>query len=134
MLPNCRHIAEFLRRTRVLLMPSLWYEGFGLIVMEAMLRGIPVVSSDAGGLVEAKHGNAGYVMPVRAIERYRPEFDEHSHAAAGNRPDSTSGPWVAGAARVARRDREPTSANRQPPARRRWLRRTAWMPGAWSDF
>ena len=54
MLPNCRHIVEFLGRTCILLMPSLWYEGFGLTVMEAMLHGIPVISSDAGGLVEAK--------------------------------------------------------------------------------
>ena len=42
-------------------MPSLWYEGFGLTVMEAMLHGIPVIASDAGGLVEAKHGTA-YVI------------------------------------------------------------------------
>jgi hypothetical protein len=77
MLPNCRHIAEFLRRTRVLLMPSLWYEGFGLTVMEAMLHGIPVISSDAGGLVEAKMGTP-FVVHAPAIERYLPVFDEHS--------------------------------------------------------
>ena len=52
-------------------MPSLWYEGFGLIVMEAMLRGIPVVASDSGGLREAKQG-AGYLIPVAGIERYLP--------------------------------------------------------------
>lgn len=75
-LPYCREIEEFLRRTRVLLMPSLWLEGFGLIVMEAMLRGIPVIASDSGGLKEAKLGT-GYVIPVRAIERYDPIFDEH---------------------------------------------------------
>ena len=46
-------------------MPSLWYEGFGLIAMEAMLRGIPVISSDSGGLVEARQGT-GFVIPVRA--------------------------------------------------------------------
>jgi len=77
MLPNCRHIAEFLSRTRVLLMPSLWYEGFGLTVMEAMLHGIPVIASDAGGLVEAKMGTP-FVVHAPAIERYAPVFDEHS--------------------------------------------------------
>jgi len=61
----------------VLLMPSLWYEGFGLIVMEAMLRGIPVIASDAGGLKEAKRGT-GYVIPVKTIEHYQPAFDEHA--------------------------------------------------------
>ncbi|HTS64727.1 MAG TPA: glycosyltransferase family 4 protein [Candidatus Acidoferrales bacterium] len=76
-LPNPRNIEDVLARTCVLLMPSLWYEGFGLIAMEAMLRGIPVVSSDAGGLAEAKHGT-GYVIPVRTIERYQPVFDEHA--------------------------------------------------------
>lgn len=75
-LPYYRDIEEFLRRTRVLLMPSLWLEGFGLIVMEAMLRGIPVIASDSGGLKEAKQGT-GYVIPVRPIERYDPVFDEH---------------------------------------------------------
>ena len=38
-------------------MPSLWFEGFGLIAMEAMLRGLPVIASDSGGLEEAKAGN-----------------------------------------------------------------------------
>ena len=77
MLPNCRHIVEFLGRTCILLMPSLWYEGFGLTVMEAMLHGIPVISSDAGGLVEAKMGTP-FVVHAPAIERYAPVFDEHS--------------------------------------------------------
>jgi glycosyltransferase involved in cell wall biosynthesis len=76
-LPNARDIEELLAQTRILAMPSIWYEGFGLIAMEAMLRGIPVVSSDSGGLKEAKRGT-GYVIPVRTIERYHPVFDEHA--------------------------------------------------------
>jgi len=91
-LPNAKNIDDVLAKTRVLLMPSLWYEGFGLIVMEAMLRGIPVVSSDSGGLVEAKHGT-GYVIPVKTIARYEAVFDEH----AMPRPVveiHDAGPWV----------------------------------------
>lgn len=41
------------RRTAVLIMPSLWAESFGLVAVEAQLRGIPVVSTDACGLSEA---------------------------------------------------------------------------------
>ncbi len=92
-LPNARHIDEVLAQTRVLLMPSLWYEGFGLIVMESMLRGIPVVASDAGGLVEAKQGT-GYVIPVNIIERYEPVFDEHAMPRPVVRPNDAA-PWVA---------------------------------------
>jgi glycosyltransferase involved in cell wall biosynthesis len=92
-LPNARNIDDVLARTRVLLMPSLWYEGFGLIVMESMLRGIPVVASDSGGLKEAKRAT-GYVIPVRTVERYQPVFDEH----AMPKPvveENDPAPWIA---------------------------------------
>jgi glycosyltransferase involved in cell wall biosynthesis len=91
-LPNARSIDDLLAQTRVLLMPSLWYEGFGLIVIEAMLRGIPVVSSDVGGLPEAKCGT-GYVIPVRAIESYQPVFDEQGMPRP-DLPENDISPWV----------------------------------------
>jgi glycosyltransferase involved in cell wall biosynthesis len=80
-LPNVRvldpvpDIDAVLAQARLLLMPSLWFEGFGLITMEAMLRGLPVIASDAGGLVEAKQGT-GFVIPVRPIEKFEAVFDE----------------------------------------------------------
>ena len=92
-LPNARNIDDVLARTRILLMPSLWYEGFGLIVMEAMLRGIPVVASDSGGLKEAKRGT-GYVIPVHTIERYQPVFDEHAMPKPVVQPNDIA-PWIA---------------------------------------
>jgi glycosyltransferase involved in cell wall biosynthesis len=71
-----RHIDEALARTRVLLAPSLWPEGFGLVVTEAMLRGIPVMASNQGGLVEAKL-RTKYVLAVRPIVEYLASFDEN---------------------------------------------------------
>lgn len=85
-------IDDVLARSRLLLMPSLWYEGFGLIVMEAMLRGLPVIASDSGGLVEAKSGT-GFVIPVRPIARYLPEFDE-THMPRPVIPEQDIEPWV----------------------------------------
>jgi glycosyltransferase involved in cell wall biosynthesis len=68
-------IDEILAQTRILLVPSLWGEGFGLIVVEAMLRGIPVLASNVGGLPEAKMG-VDYLLPVRRIDEYRDQADE----------------------------------------------------------
>lgn len=74
-LPTVKDMEDALVQARLLLMPSIWYEGFGLIAMEALLRGVPVIASDSGGLVEAKRGT-GYVLPVRPIGRYQPEYDD----------------------------------------------------------
>lgn len=63
-----------LRNARVLLVPSLWLEGFGVAATEAMLRGIPVIASNVGGLPEAKLG-IEYVLPVQPISRYSKELD-----------------------------------------------------------
>jgi UDP:flavonoid glycosyltransferase YjiC (YdhE family)/glycosyltransferase involved in cell wall biosynthesis len=80
-LPNVRllapteHIDEIFAQTRVLLLPSLWGEAFGYLVVEAMLRGIPVLASRIGGLPEAKLGT-DYLLPVRPIERYEERLDD----------------------------------------------------------
>jgi len=68
-------IEEALAGARLLLMPSLWYEGFGLIAMEAMLRGLPVLASDSGGLQDAKRGT-GYIVPAHPITEWKREFDD----------------------------------------------------------
>ncbi len=96
-LPNVRllasvpHIEDALSQARLLLMPSVWHEGFGLIAMEAMLRGLPVISSDSGGLLEAKTGT-GYVIPTRPVERYLAEFDE-MHMPRPVMADPDLAPW-----------------------------------------
>lgn len=103
-LPNVRllwsvpDINDVLSQTRVVLMPSIWYEGFGLIAMEAMLRGVPVIASDSGGLKEAKHGT-GFVIPVRPVERYLWEFDE-VHMPKPVEVEQDIEPWAAALQRL----------------------------------
>ena len=70
------NIDEIFKQTRILLVPSLWGEAFGLVVVEAMLRGIPVLASNLGGLIEAKLG-VDYLLPVRQIETYENRRDEN---------------------------------------------------------
>jgi glycosyltransferase involved in cell wall biosynthesis len=43
--------------TRLLVMPSLWNESFGLVAAEAMLNGIPVLASNRGALTETVGGS-----------------------------------------------------------------------------
>jgi glycosyltransferase involved in cell wall biosynthesis len=93
LLRNARNIDQVLKDTRILLVPSLWFEGFGLIVIEAMLRGIPVVASDSGGLPEAKLGT-DHVIPVRPIERYETGFDDQGLPRAVL-PEQDLAPWIA---------------------------------------
>ncbi len=74
-LPNVRVIGpvedidELLAQTRVLVMPSVWLETFGMSGMETMLRGIPVVASDIGGLPEALMG-VPHLLPVDAPDQW----------------------------------------------------------------
>ena len=60
---------KFYAVTKVLLMPSLWNESFGLVAAEAMLNGIPVLASDRGALPETI-GDGGHLFPIPA--RYTP--------------------------------------------------------------
>ncbi len=48
----------------MLLLPSL-EEGIANVVLEAMALGVPVISTDCGGMNEVvKHGETGWLIPV----------------------------------------------------------------------
>jgi glycosyltransferase involved in cell wall biosynthesis len=52
---------EVYRQTRLLLVPSVWEEGFGMVALEAQSCGIPVIASARGGLPEAV-GDGGILV------------------------------------------------------------------------
>jgi glycosyltransferase involved in cell wall biosynthesis len=78
-------IDRIYEQVRVLLAPSLLHEAFGLVVVEAMLRGIPVLASDVGGLPEAKLG-VPYVLPLASI-------DWDAGSGSWRQPVQELGPW-----------------------------------------
>ncbi|MBV9790410.1 MAG: AMP-binding protein, partial [Chloroflexi bacterium] len=84
-------IDTFLSSTSVMLVPSLWNEAFGLIVVDALLRGIPVLASKIGGLPEAKIGT-NFQLPVQPITRY--ELNQ-GLTLAREVPDQDIQPWLA---------------------------------------
>jgi surfactin synthase thioesterase subunit/glycosyltransferase involved in cell wall biosynthesis len=92
------NIDDLLRQTRVALVPSVWAEARSRIVVEAMLRGVPVIASDAGGLKEAKLG-VPYLLPVNLITHYQPTLDENLVPVA-EVPAQDIAPWEAALRRL----------------------------------
>jgi surfactin synthase thioesterase subunit/glycosyltransferase involved in cell wall biosynthesis len=86
------NLDDLFRRTRVVLVPSLWAEARSRVVLEAMLRRIPVMASDAGGLKEAKLG-VPYLLPVNPITQYQSALDENMVPVAAV-PEQNIGPWL----------------------------------------
>jgi glycosyltransferase involved in cell wall biosynthesis len=60
-LPHQADIREVYRQTRILIVPSVWSESAGRVVLEAQLNGIPVLASALGGLPEMV-GEGGRVI------------------------------------------------------------------------
>jgi amino acid adenylation domain-containing protein/FkbM family methyltransferase len=89
---------DLLRDVRVLVMPSLWLEGFGMAAVDAMLRGIPVLVSDFGGLVEGSLG-LPIRLPVRPIEAFEAELDANL-LPRPIVPAQDAAPWLAATDRL----------------------------------
>jgi hypothetical protein len=67
MVPPVPDIDELLQHMTLLLAPSIWQEAYGMVVTDALLRGLPVIVSNQGGLEEAAMGVAAAVVPVTPL-------------------------------------------------------------------
>lgn len=64
-------VLETLRSVRCLVLPSLWFEGEPMIVIEALAVGTPVLASDVGGIPELLgHGSAGWLTKAGHVDAW----------------------------------------------------------------
>ena len=55
---------DFYRRARAVIVPSIWWESFGIVAAEASALGLPVIASDIGALRETvEHDVTGLRVP-----------------------------------------------------------------------
>lgn len=87
-------VAAVLQGMSLVLVPSVLHEAFGMVVVDAMLHGLPVLVSEAGALPEAAAGAAAAVLPVEMV-RFPPDTDSSdSSSSTGQQPEVQA--WLAG--------------------------------------
>lgn len=74
--PHPQVMASWIRAS-VAVVPSVWHEALGLVAVEAMTAGSPVVASDVGGLREVvHHGATGLLVPPGDADALARALDE----------------------------------------------------------
>jgi glycosyltransferase involved in cell wall biosynthesis len=62
-------VLKAMRRAGWLVMPSLWYETFGMVALEAFACGLPVIASRLGAMEElVRHGDTGLLFEPGSAE------------------------------------------------------------------
>ena len=86
-------VRSAMANAQVLVVPSIWYEMFGLVAIEAMALGTPVVAFDIGALSEIvlDHVNGRLVQPgrvdelIKVLHEFFAATDRHVSLSAGAR-------------------------------------------------
>lgn len=73
---NRQHVCDLLDKASVLVIPSLWAEPFGIVGLEAMARGRPIIGSRVGGIPEWLDGDSGVIVPPGDVETLTKSLDE----------------------------------------------------------
>lgn len=59
---------DLLRTSEALLFPIQWHEPFGLVMLEAMATGTPVIASNIGSVSEiVEDGKTGFIVPHKTV-------------------------------------------------------------------
>ena len=65
-------VSREMRRASALVMPSEWYEGFPMVLVEAMAHGLPVIGSNIGAMAEViQDGVTGLHFEVGDVQSLR---------------------------------------------------------------
>lgn len=67
---NQNSVTEVLKQVSLLIFPSIWPETLGIVGLEAMAQGVPVIGNDIGGVKDwLKHGETGYLCEPKSHEQ-----------------------------------------------------------------
>jgi glycosyltransferase involved in cell wall biosynthesis len=70
-------VLDLLRRSSLQIIPSLWYEGFPMVVLEAYACGTAVLASRLGGLAEVVvEGETGRLFPAGDVDSLARQINE----------------------------------------------------------
>lgn len=64
---NPPEVAKVLNNSRIMCVPSMWEEVFGIVALEGLGCGIPVIATAVSGLVDAHHGFGILVDPADKV-------------------------------------------------------------------
>jgi glycosyltransferase involved in cell wall biosynthesis len=60
---------SILGRAAFLVLPSICYEGFSMVILEALSMGVPVITTDLGGAPEIiRNDENGFIVPPKDVE------------------------------------------------------------------